>query len=333
MANQKISTYLTECVALASGDRLDVSKQVSPGVYDTQWLDYDTLISEIEADATLDNLYNADGTLTAIRTITTAGHSIIMSGTGNFAIGGNVNDKLSLHTIASTTGSNGIDIRNDVGSIAFFKTWNNADPYAAIGTNTNTPFDIRYSSNSRIRLTAANDVEILLTGNNLGVGVASPAEKLHVNGNGRFDGNINITANAGNPYKLYGQGIIEFAAWAESFTDNGVNTAVNPAIFCARGTGGAPFNGSGSLIIAGRNNNAQNKVFFYTNNGAGSYNETMRLQSDKVGIGGIAPAEKLHVNGKIRLDGSTAGAAGSSSGTYLVLNVGGTDYKLDLLNV
>ena len=70
MANQKISTYLTEVLALVNNDRLDVSKEISPGVFDSQYLKYSTLLTELNTDLTDANIYGGDGVIGAGRTAT-----------------------------------------------------------------------------------------------------------------------------------------------------------------------------------------------------------------------------------------------------------------------
>lgn len=81
MANQKISTYLTEVLALVNNDRLDVSKEISPGVFDSQYLKYSTLLTELNADLTVSNLYNADGSLGGNRFVTLGGNDLTFVGT------------------------------------------------------------------------------------------------------------------------------------------------------------------------------------------------------------------------------------------------------------
>ena len=81
MANQKISTYLTEVLALVNNDRLDVSKEISPGVFDSQYLKYSTLLTELNADLTVSNLYNVDGSLGGNRFVTLGGNDLTFVGT------------------------------------------------------------------------------------------------------------------------------------------------------------------------------------------------------------------------------------------------------------
>jgi hypothetical protein len=65
--SEKISEYTTSVSALASGDLMDVSKLIStsPDVYQSQKLNYSVLLTELNADLTINNLAKADLTSTA----------------------------------------------------------------------------------------------------------------------------------------------------------------------------------------------------------------------------------------------------------------------------
>jgi hypothetical protein len=65
--SEKISEYTTSVTALASGDLMDVSKLIStsPDVYQSQKLNYSVLLTELNADLTINNLAKADLTSTA----------------------------------------------------------------------------------------------------------------------------------------------------------------------------------------------------------------------------------------------------------------------------
>jgi len=64
--SEKISEYATSVTALASGDLMDVSKLIStsPDVYQSQKLNYSLLLTELNADLTINNLGNSDLTST-----------------------------------------------------------------------------------------------------------------------------------------------------------------------------------------------------------------------------------------------------------------------------
>ena len=65
--SERISEYTTSVTALASGDLMDVSKLIStsPDVYQSQKLNYSVLLTELNADLTINNLAKADLTSTA----------------------------------------------------------------------------------------------------------------------------------------------------------------------------------------------------------------------------------------------------------------------------
>lgn len=64
--SEKISEYATSVTALASGDLMDVSKLIStsPDIYQSQKLNYSLLLTELNADLTINNLGNSDLTST-----------------------------------------------------------------------------------------------------------------------------------------------------------------------------------------------------------------------------------------------------------------------------
>ena len=65
--SERISEYTTSVTALASGDLMDVSKLIStsPLEYQSQKLNYSVLLTELNADLTINNLAKADLTSTA----------------------------------------------------------------------------------------------------------------------------------------------------------------------------------------------------------------------------------------------------------------------------
>ena len=64
--SEKISEYATSVTALASGDLMDVSKLIStsPDIYQSQKLNYSLLLTELNADLTINNLGNSNLTST-----------------------------------------------------------------------------------------------------------------------------------------------------------------------------------------------------------------------------------------------------------------------------
>jgi hypothetical protein len=76
--SEKISEYSTSVSALASGDLMDVSKLIStsPDVYQSQKLNYSVLLTELNADLTINNLAKTDLTsTTAARSFSLFGNS------------------------------------------------------------------------------------------------------------------------------------------------------------------------------------------------------------------------------------------------------------------
>jgi hypothetical protein len=72
---------------------------------------------------------------------------------------------------------------------------------------------------------------------------------------------------------------------------------------------------------------------FRVNGQTDSYLFYSDASADRVGFGTNTPQKKVHIVGDIRIDGTTSASSSGSSGTFLTINVGGTDYKLDLHTV
>jgi len=183
-----------------------------------------------------------------------------------------------------TTGAQDIIITNESGQATIFNQNNEDVDFRIDGTGVDNIF----------RVDAAND--------RIGIGTALPSEKLDV------VGNIKLVSSAGNPYKFNGSGV-ELTGWFTDYTDNGVDNSNNPTIYSALGSGSYPFNQSGNLIIAGRNNTTLGgKILLYTNDGANRV-ETLHASFGNVGIGDFSsapPNVRLHVKGDdVRMDGTS----------------------------
>lgn len=149
----------------------------------------------------------------------------------------------------------------------------------------------------------------LATGN-VGIGTATPGSyKLNVNGNSFFNGNIEIRDNAYIQLGINdGSGsYLAFRRW---------NTQTNPT---------PPTNGA-AIYYNSAADGTNEKLGF---NLAGTECLTIKTNGN-VGIGTASPTEKLHVNGDIRIDGTTYASAGNPA-SYLKITVNGTTYKIALL--
>jgi len=158
MANQKISTYLTEVLALVNNDRLDVSKEISPGVFDSQYLKYSTLLTELNADLTVSNLYNIDGSLGGNRFVTLGGNDLTFVGTvdanllrldptTDFIGIGTITPSEKLEVIGNVKIFNGLDVDSSTFlvdgtshafSLGYLATPENAKEAVTIGNAANT---------------------------------------------------------------------------------------------------------------------------------------------------------------------------------------------------
>ena len=118
----------------------------------------------------------------------------------------------------------------------------------------------------------------------LGIGTGSPQEKLHVNGNGQFDGTVTINKNSTRPIVLGPLGMIysqgESGGWAFGHH--------------AKSATGTDFGGFGFL---GSDNSLD---YFYIGSWYGNPSLVALPNGGNIGIGTSAPSEKLSVNGNIK---------------------------------
>ena len=136
MANQKISTYLTEVLALIPNDRLDISKEISPGVFDTQFLKYSTLLTELNGDLTVDNLYTADDDLTGNRTVGLLANEL---------------------TFASTIDANLLKLETTFGRVGIGTGTPTAKLEVVGVSSTNADFSTKFNSATKNLLSLRND--------------------------------------------------------------------------------------------------------------------------------------------------------------------------------
>ena len=155
---------------------------------------------------------------------------------------------------------------------------------------------------------------------NVGIGVA-PSQRLDVNGNANVRGNI-ILPNTSGAKSIY--------TWSSSDTNWRIGMNQNPGFTRSLVTAHTQFmtyaGGSGQGFAVGVNNG--NSSFEVRGSDHQAYFR------GKVGIGTTSLSEEFHVNGRMKLDGNTAGMwieAGSSdwflgrTGENLRFNRGGVD--------
>jgi len=151
---------------------------------------------------------------------------------------------------------------------------------------------------------AWSGVTLAANGGNVGIGTAAPGAKLQIN-----DGNI---ANGTNTqFAIYGG------------RTNTTNAEYANIFFGERSDG----DGAGSKISAFTgNNNYETALAFSTSkdiSGSSGLTEAMRIApSGNVGIGTTTPAEKLDINGNIRIPNNSSFVGASGSGDNFAYNNG-----------
>jgi len=182
-------------------------------------------------------------------------------------------------------------------------------------TSTNTAFALK------VRDVALTDILAVRNDGLVGIGTASPSSKLHILQNTVGTGAKGLSVN----FNTIGEVL--------HIDDNGS--------FVYNANIGATFKGSNGLINLISNGGVNPELTFKYANGASTSarlygaGASIFLETPAFGVGAsnFTASEIFHVNGKIRLDNSTSISSSGSSGTFLVINVGGTDYKIDLHTV
>jgi len=160
---------------------------------------------------------------------------------------------------------------------------------------------ITTSTDERAWLASIDPIHIVA--GNVGIGTRVPAYKLGVNGNGRFQGALNI---GDNPLVL------------------GYNWEINSSGFSLFqtivGTGGAEFSINGDGVDSANTNVVIGGNILLNSNGISYFN------GGKVGIKTTAPTQELEINGGIRLNTTTVqpAASATSQGTLWVVKGDGT---------
>jgi hypothetical protein len=138
-----------------------------------------------------------------------------------------------------------------------------------VGTSSNSPFRIITNNTDRVRIDETG---------NVGIGTTAPTKKLSVSGDSLFDYGSNNTD------------VILIAA------------GLAPSLRLGQ-------SGNNSYITAGTTGGQNTGLIFQTAAGSGSITEKMRIDSSgNVGIGNIAPTDKLSVTGNANVSGNITGA-------------------------
>ena len=146
--------------------------------------------------------------------------------------------------------------------------------------------------------------------------------KLQVNGNGYYNGNIGVGRISARTRAEFNTGL---PTTIPIYTDttNGIVVTDGGAIYGRIGVSDFASAASGypTYIQAGDFDSAT------------YYNILLNPIGGNVCIGSTNnTGNKLYLNGSLRIDGQSSGTAGGSSGQHLIINLDGTTYKIALLN-
>lgn len=310
MAELKVSDLVAKATAFGSGDLHYISEDQGGSVYISKSVTHSQFITNLNAD--LDTVYSANGTIGTGRVSTITDTWEISGGETTFK-GANALSTEFTALFQDNSGSDILSVRND-GEVGVGGLPLNGVRFTVLGVGTGTNQGIRYQNSAGTPRYIAKD-----NGNHLwNTSTELFSSKFH------FAGKMLISDDSSTG-RITHQGEAN-----RVFTDyiEGTGTKLRMGVALANGQ-----LHSGTVADDAVIENSDGVTGFNLFLGTSRTRTDIKINpSGEVGVG-ISPSEKLHVDGKIRLDNSTAGAAGASSGTYLVLNVGGTDYKLDLLNV
>ncbi|RZL16850.1 MAG: hypothetical protein EOO89_10885 [Pedobacter sp.] len=155
-------------------------------------------------------------------------------------------------------------------------------------------------------------------GGNVGIGVTSASEKLHVSANGLFGGNVKAARMIAGTYDNGGTRLIAHGGSSTGMT-LGSSTGTTFAVTGDLGWYGLYFGVNGingdTWMQSGR-----------TDGNSSTYNILMQQGGGNVGIGVSSASEKLHVNGSIRQTDVTSAMLKVDANGKLVAAVAGTDY-------
>ena len=167
-------------------------------------------------------------------------------------------------------------------------------------TVTQGGFDLRFEAGSNdfyVNGATANTLFVDGSASNVGIGTATPSQKLEINGNLLLSGSrilkfstlADVTSFNNGGLQLQGNGSTNLL----HFTDTGATK-----MFVGQ-TKGMFTNIGGDADSLGLRNDVGNIHFGFSNNSVMTL-----LSSGNLGIGLTTPSEKLHVNGNARVDGN-----------------------------
>ncbi|WP_415327153.1 beta strand repeat-containing protein [Chryseobacterium sp. MMS23-Vi53] len=240
------------------------------------------------------NVYNADGIITANRTVTMQDRNFTFnSGTGSFSVNGN-NDGI---TRANFTNQNtGTSSRSDINVGA-----SNSNIYLGVDTGSQifgAGKKAYLDNRSGGSLFIGNDGNAQITvdkSGKIGIGTLSPTDKLHV------AGSVKIADGTQGANKVLTSDASGKASWKD------LPATSNTNVYNSNGT-----------ITSDRVVNIENKGFAFngTRHNGFAVNKvgdnassvlSADLENARVGIGTHSPTDKLHVAGKVRIEDGTQG--------------------------
>ncbi len=275
--------------------------------YTARWIDTDTL--------GIGALYD-DGTKVGVGTTAPLGKLDVYSTTGlglrirsPQGTGIRVQGGSSSHNVAEFQNSvqNTVMVLNDVGKLGIGTT----SPAEKLHVNGEVRIDgndgvatkkIRssyFSSSQNLDLESGSSADIILTSNRVGIGTASPSEKLEVAGYAKAStgfkaGNYTILSESGNETSLSN------SAYYPMFfkTNNSVRMTISNAGNIGIGTTspGAKLDVSGSVFVHGGNGLYSNDFRAYSGSDITFHNTGNTTFASNVGIGTTSPARNLHVH-------------------------------------
>jgi len=201
MAQFKISEYPAKTV-FNDGDLYDISTYDGVSAYTSEKLTFAQLKTELNSALSFvsDNLYTADGTLSANRTVTMGGNSLSFSG-GNLGFGTTADVGYRILVSGVSRMQERLDFGTGTGTATGKLSFGGGSMILAA----NTTNDLRLQ-------TATGDIVFDLnigerarfTTTGLGLGISNPAEKLHVNGNAQVDGQIGVRTTPNSDIHIVG---------------------------------------------------------------------------------------------------------------------------------